>query len=58
MIAIPWTNVLSVYSNIDTSNFIVTNFKTKQQVGYQLEYRGTQEVQNLLIQVKVDSKAN
>jgi hypothetical protein len=56
VIAIPWTNVLSVYPNIDTLNFIVTLIKTKQQVAYQLEYRGTQEVQNLLIQVKVGAK--
>ncbi len=57
VIAIPWRNVLSVYSNIDTTNFIVTNFKTKKQFAFQLEYRGTLEVQNLLIQVKVDAKS-
>ncbi|MBA3675696.1 MAG: DUF4861 family protein, partial [Chitinophagaceae bacterium] len=53
VVAIPWKNVLSVYPGIDTANFIIINPKTKQQAIYQLEYRGTKEIQNLLIQVTV-----
>jgi hypothetical protein len=56
VVAIPWKDVLSVYTNIDTANFIIINSKTKQQSPYQLEYRGMKEVQNLLIQVTVIAK--
>ncbi len=53
VVTIPWKDVLSVYPGIDTANFIIINPKTKKQVIYQLEYRGTKEIQNLLIQVMV-----
>jgi hypothetical protein len=56
VVAIPWKDVLSSNQKIDTTNFILINSKTKQQTPYQLEYRGRQDVQNLLILVTV--KAN
>ncbi len=57
VIAIPWKDVLSVYPNIDTANFIITNSKTKQQSPYQLEYRGMQEIQNLLVEITVGANS-
>jgi predicted nuclease of restriction endonuclease-like (RecB) superfamily len=53
VVAIPWKDILSVYPDIDIANFIIINPKTKQQAIYQLEYRGTKEIQNLLIKVMV-----
>ena len=56
VIAIPWKDVLSVYPTVDTANFIITNPTTKQHASYQLEYIGTKEIQNLLIQIMVEAE--
>lgn len=53
VIEIPWHQIMKVYPAIDTMNFQVIHLKTKKQVPWQLEYRGTNQIQNLLVQVNV-----
>jgi hypothetical protein len=58
LVAVKWQTVLSSYPKIDTSNFIVIDFKTKKQIPFQLEHRGNTAVQNLLIQVDLKAKSS
>jgi len=56
--AIKWTTLLSSYPQIDTSNFVVINNKTKKQIPYQLEHQGNAAVQNLLVQIDIKAKSS
>jgi len=58
LVALNWQTVLSSYPKIDTSNFIVIDFKTKKQIPFQLEHRGNTAIQNLLIQVDIKAKSS
>jgi len=58
VVAIKWTDVLSSYPQIDTTNFVVINSKTKKQVPYQLEHLGKSSVQNVLVQIDVKAKSS
>ncbi|GAB3045084.1 DUF4861 family protein [Spirosoma pulveris] len=53
VIDIPWATVLKAYPGIDTTNFQVIQTGSQQPVAYQLERRGTKDVQNLLVQVSI-----
>lgn len=53
---IPWNKVMDVYPALDTANFKVINSTTKKELEYQLEYKGTSQIQNLLVQVNVPAK--
>ena len=57
VVSISWKDVAEKYLNIDTANFVIINSKTKQQLPFQLEYRGSKEIQNLLIQVRVEANS-
>ncbi|MEJ7822598.1 MAG: DUF4861 family protein [Chitinophagaceae bacterium] len=57
VVSILWKDVAETYLNIDTANFVIINSKTKQQLPFQLEYRGSKEIQNLLIQVRVEANS-
>ena len=57
VVSISWKDVAETYLNIDTANFVIINSKTKQQLPFQLEYRGSKEIQNLLIQVRVEANS-
>ncbi|MFB9109770.1 DUF4861 family protein [Flavobacterium gyeonganense] len=57
VVAISWKNILERYPEIDTSNFVVINTKTKKQVIFQLEHRMSSAIQNLLIQVDIKAKS-
>jgi len=57
VVAIKWKTILERYPQIDTANFVVVNSLTNKQVPYQLEHKGLPDVQNLLLQVSVKSKA-
>ena len=57
IVAIKWETVVSYYPQIDTTNFVVINQATKQQIPFQLEHRGLSSVQNLLVQVTVKAKS-
>ena len=53
VLTVSWKDVLQKYPTIDTANFKVLNASTKKEIPFQLEYRGTSAIQNLLIQVDV-----
>lgn len=57
IVSIKWESILSRYPQIDTTNFIVLNLKTKKQLPFQLEHQGRKNIQNLLIQVDVNAKS-
>ena len=57
VVAIKWESILSLYPQIDTTNFVVINTVTKKQVPYQLEHKGLPTIQNLLVQVNVKAKS-
>lgn len=57
VVAIPWADVISAYPDIDTTAFLVMNIVTIKQLPYQLEYRGTKKVQNLLLLVSMPAKS-
>ncbi|WP_241687422.1 DUF4861 family protein [Flavobacterium sp. YO64] len=57
VVSIKWKDILSSYPQIDTANFIVINPSTKKQIPFQLEYKGSAAVQNLLLQVNVKAKS-
>jgi Domain of unknown function (DUF4861) len=57
VVAIQWETILSNYPKIDTTNFFVINDKTKKQIPFQLEHRGSKVIQNLLLQVDVKAKS-
>ncbi|MBZ4041058.1 DUF4861 family protein [Flavobacterium hibisci] len=57
VVAISWKNILERYPEIDTSNFVVINPKTKKQVIFQLEHRMFSVIQNLLVQVDLKAKS-
>lgn len=58
VVAINWQDVVSKYPNIDTANFKVINPLTRQEIPFQLEYRGQKAVQNLLVQLNLKSGAS
>ncbi len=58
VVAIKWETILSSYPQIDTTDFVVINPKTKKQIPFQLEHRGTKSIQNLLLQVDVKAKSS
>lgn len=53
IVEIPWGQVQQMYPALDTSNFKVIVVATGKELPYQLEYKGTGQVQNLLVQVSV-----
>jgi Domain of unknown function (DUF4861) len=55
VVSIKWETILSKYPQIDTTNFIVINPKTKKQLPFQLEHQGLKKIQNLLVQVDVNA---
>lgn len=55
LIAIPWKEVLAKLPDATKDNFKVVNAITKKELPYQIEYKGLQNPQNLLIQVSVAS---
>lgn len=55
VVEVPWKQILISYPAIDTNSLVVTESHSKKQVPYQLEKKGTNEVQNLLLQVSVPS---
>ena len=53
VIEIPWSQIAGNYPALDTANFKVINTTTKKELEYQLEYKGTSQIQNLLVQVDI-----
>ncbi len=58
VVEIPWQTVKEKFPPIDTGNFKVVNPATKEEVVYQLEYKGSRDIRNLLVQVSVPSKSS
>lgn len=58
VIAVKWENILAKFPSIDTLNFVVLNSVSKKQIPYQLEHKGQNSIQNLLLQVDVKAKSS
>lgn len=58
VVAIAWKDILAKYPIIDTANFKVINTATKKEIPWQLELKGTKNVQNLLVQVDIAAKGS
>ncbi|SMO48799.1 DUF4861 family protein [Solitalea koreensis] len=56
IVSISWSDILKASPDVDTANFKVINVVSKAELLYQLEYKGTSHVQNLLVQVSVPAK--
>ncbi|NJM78443.1 MAG: DUF4861 domain-containing protein [Flavobacterium sp.] len=57
LIEIEWSKIKALFNQIDTTNFIVIDAKTKKQLPYQLEFKGNSKIQNLLVQVSCKAKS-
>jgi hypothetical protein len=57
VVPINWKDITERYPEIDTSNFVVIDPKTKKQVIFQLEHKTSSAIQNLLVQVAVKAKS-
>lgn len=55
--SIKWETIVLYYPQIDTTEFVLINSKTKKQVPFQMEYQGHKTIQNLLVQVDVNAKS-
>ena len=53
VVAIRWDDILTKYPAIDTANFKIVNILTKKEVPWQLEFKGENNIQNLLIQLDI-----
>lgn len=56
VVEIPWADVIKSFPGIDTWGFKVINSVSKKELEYQLEYKGEEHIQNLLIQVNIPAK--
>jgi len=57
VISIPWSSLLAIVPNIDTTNFSVSNVATKEKIPFQFELQGKNTIQHLLLQVSVPSQS-
>lgn len=55
VISIPWEGLQAHYPWVDAENFKIINTKTKLEIPYQMEYRGTNLPVNLLLQISLKS---
>lgn len=58
VVDIPWKQVQDKNPGIDTTGFKVIESKSKKEIPFQLEYKGREAVQNLLVQVDVAAKSS
>jgi hypothetical protein len=56
--AIKWKDILLSYPQIDTTNFLIIDSKTKKQILFQLEHKGQSAIQNLLVQIDIKAKSS
>jgi hypothetical protein len=57
VVEIPWERIQEKYPSIDTSNFQVLHATSKEEIVYQLEYKGAKTITHLLVQVSVPAKS-
>jgi hypothetical protein len=53
VVEIPWSTVIKAYPQVDTTQLLVKQVDSGQEVAYQFERRGEKTIQNLLVQVSV-----
>ena len=58
LIEIPWQQFQELLSGVGNNTFKIINAATKQDLPWQLEYKGEKNIQNLLVQVSVSAKAS
>ncbi|AJR04461.1 DUF4861 family protein [Siansivirga zeaxanthinifaciens] len=56
VISLPWSDVKQKYPSLDINSFRIVDITSKKEVPYQLEFKGNENVQNVLIQVSLDTK--
>lgn len=55
VVEIPWALVQNKIANIDTARLILLDAISKQQIPFQFEKKGTELIQNLLVQISINS---
>ncbi|MBK8088878.1 MAG: DUF4861 family protein [Chitinophagaceae bacterium] len=58
VIEVPWVKVKSLWENIDTSQIKIYRAWTKQELAFQFECKGENEIHNLLIQASVPARSS
>jgi hypothetical protein len=58
VVAISWKKIKAINANIDPANFKVIDANSKAEIPFQLEYAGTKDIQQLLLQVNVAGKSD
>lgn len=53
VVELPWRNIEKLKGSMDTSKLIVLDANTKKQLPFQYETKGTDSIQNLLVQVSL-----
>jgi len=53
LVAIPWNDILTKFPGIDKANFKIVNLLTKKELPWQLEFKGEEKIQNILIQMNI-----
>lgn len=57
LVSIPWNKVIHDFPFAENENFKIINATTKKVLPYQLESKGSSQIQNLLVQVNIDANA-
>ncbi len=57
LISIPWSQILEKNPSINSKQLVVTAAISKKQLPYQLEFKGTEIPQNLLVQLSIAAGA-
>jgi hypothetical protein len=57
VIEIDWKTLAGIYHEIDTMNLVIINKKTKKEIPFQFEKKGSNQIQNLLIQTDLNPNA-
>uniref|UniRef100_UPI004047B227 DUF4861 family protein n=1 Tax=Mariniflexile sp. TaxID=1979402 RepID=UPI004047B227 len=54
VISLPWQSVKQTYPSLDFNNFKITDANSKKEIPYQLEYKGSTDIQNVLVQISLE----
>ncbi|SHG44333.1 protein of unknown function [Flavobacterium fluvii] len=58
VVSLSWNEIIATYPDLDPANFKVINAVSKAELPFQLEYKGTPQLQNLLVQVSIPAKGS
>ncbi len=58
LVAISWDQIVSKYPKIDTADFRIVEVISGKELPWQLEFKGEKKIQNLLIQLDINSNSS